>query len=916
MVSIPTASGKTLIAEVIALQKMLERQTKYPSQRSKWGKILYLCPLKALASEKFREFEEDWKSLGFSVGMSRSDIDKPDFQIFRNNLIILTNEKADSLLRLNPKVLDDIHTVISDEIHLINDRTRGITLEFLLTRLMTANSRPLQIIGLSATIRNASQLASWLHADLINSTWRPVQLKEGYYLQENIHFQDGSSRKVVKIPGHDDTTSLTIDMLKEGGQVLIFANSRKSAMTQAEQLSPKIRVIANDSDRQLFSWVQHEFEAHHLDDSFAAKKLHKMLKGGVAFHHAGMAQDQLNFIVDQYNARRIKVICCTPTLAAGVNTPARRVIIKTLYRYEADKGSVLIPVMEYKQMAGRAGRPRYDPYGEVVILGSNPEKLAEIGEEYIKGSVEQITSKLDDPQQFQNQVLSIISGKIVTNETNLFQFLSHTFYFHQTFVDPPEEDLSQEKAGHLYSKNQFGHKKSAKKSQKTVKRPRDHRKGGKGDDPLHLETSFDLSFTSADQLLGRPELNHEIPEPHTKTPSSINSQTDSSMNKQGSKDSSSLLSSKEIEKSEVIAYVPPSNNGIQKITIPPKNLQDLLESTLSSFETKDLITRTDSSTSSKDLKATPFGKVTSQSYLHPQDAILLREDLLYAKLLESNEEIILHPISWLHLLTKLDAFPKYYLRRDDYSMIMSFIDKFSDHLIMEQIWEPRDAEFPAFAQQVKMTMVLWDWISELSASEIAERYNLGMGDIHRLADTAQWLLRGLQRIEHLDGNDQGDSDLFTEFQQLELRLRYGIKASLLAFVELKGVGRIRARKIHQAGYSTQDALKKATISELAKIPLIGDSLARNIHQQLHGTPSKSSQGTSRSVNISVKTRRLRRKSMIDSSQSNNSTLNSIGNSDEITSTDFPMEDLLRSTQKPTKQKSTLDAFVKKKKKKR
>ncbi|TFH30359.1 MAG: DEAD/DEAH box helicase [Promethearchaeota archaeon] len=895
LLSIPTASGKTLVAELLALQILLQNRDKHPKERSQWGKILYLCPLKALGSEKFKEFHDDWLNLGFRVGMSRSDIDQPDFHIFQNDLVILTNEKADSLYRLNSRIMKDVIMVIVDEIHLITDPKRGITLEFLLTRMLTQEISPL-LVGLSATIRNAHQLATWLRADLITSTWRPVPLKEGYYLADNINFQDGSQRRVIKIPGHDDVTSLTLDMLKEGGQVLIFANSRKSAMSQADQLSPKVRITANETEKQLFSWVHHEFETKHLDDTYAAKKLAKVLKGGVAFHHAGMGSDQLHFIVDQYNAGHIKVICCTPTLAAGVNTPARRVIIKTLYRYEADKGSVLIPIMEYKQMAGRAGRPRYDPYGEVVILGSDPRKLEENGHAYIHGEIERISSKLEDPPMLQSQTLSLVVSQTVNSREALNRFINHTFYYHQHFVDsePISEEIESSKLQTSTSK-----KKDRDDRHRRVGSPR---KGGRGRDPLGLpmddseeqHSHFPLLFTSADKLLDSSPPSSEdnsasVSVSHSGSESDLDRESNLDFSVSKEKGSScppptSLPDSSEISEdlslsavsADQTQYVPyPSSSSsystskstpVEKSKYMSGSLDTAISDTLTYFIRHDLIMTlpieaNPVETTSPDplqpdlipsdfprLFATPFGKITNQSYLLPTDAVLLREDLAYAKSLEHSEEIEFHPVSWLHLLTTLHTFPKYYLRNGDYSPILAFIEQYGDNLIMEQIWEPVDPEFPEFAKEIKMTMILWDWISEIPGNEIAERYNVGRGDVHRIVENACWCLRGLQRIEKLEGDSLGEYEfegdpmtggLYHELLGLETRLRYGIRAVLLPFIEFHGIGRIRARKLYQAGYKSREDLTHASHDDLAKIPLIGDHLATQIIEQLASPKSKS-----------------------------------------------------------------------------
>ena len=359
VVSIPTASGKTLIAEILALHRrfsgakqssLLKVGLKTKKTGASKGKILYLCPLKALANEKFKEFRTNWKPLGLKVGISISDVDQPDYSVFKNDLIILTNEKADSLLRNNPALLDQVETVICDEIHLINDETRGITLEFLLTQILQHTN--IQIIGLSATIKNAADLAHWLNADLVLSDWRPVQLKEGYFLKGYIYFSDDTCRLVQDIPSKTPLDTLVVDILKEGGQALVFTNSRRSAVSMAESLRTPVRLTASKPDQQAMKENHEIYLKEAADDTDISKKLADCLAHGVAFHHAGLPNAQLDFIVQQYNMKIIKVICCTPTLAAGVNTPARRVIISSLYRYSAEKGNQPISIMEYK--IGRA----------------------------------------------------------------------------------------------------------------------------------------------------------------------------------------------------------------------------------------------------------------------------------------------------------------------------------------------------------------------------------------------------------------------------------------------------------------------------------------------------------------------------------------------------------------------------------
>ena len=230
LVCTPTASGKTLIAELTALKSIIEGK----------GKAVYIVPLKALASEKYRDFKKRYNTIA-KVALSIGDIDSSDSFLADYDLIVITSEKLDSLIRHHTPWLTNIATVIVDEIHLLNDPERGPTLEILLTILKQllknaqiiglsatiGNAEELaewlnadlvvdeihllndtergptleilltilkqllknaQIIGLSATIGNAEELAEWLNADLIVDEWRPVKLHKGIYLDGKIEF--------------------------------------------------------------------------------------------------------------------------------------------------------------------------------------------------------------------------------------------------------------------------------------------------------------------------------------------------------------------------------------------------------------------------------------------------------------------------------------------------------------------------------------------------------------------------------------------------------------------------------------------------------------------------------------------------------------------------------------------------------
>jgi len=182
LVCTPTASGKTLIAELCATKAILEGR----------GKAIYICPLKALASEKYRDMKERYKGQ-FNIAIAIGNMDSKDSYLSDYDMIICTSEKLDSLMRHHSPWLRQVAVVIIDEIHLLNDAGRGPTLEIIITIL--SQMKNIQIIGLSATIGNEKELAGWLNANLIHDEWRPVKLHKGIYFNGELEYEKESRKK-------------------------------------------------------------------------------------------------------------------------------------------------------------------------------------------------------------------------------------------------------------------------------------------------------------------------------------------------------------------------------------------------------------------------------------------------------------------------------------------------------------------------------------------------------------------------------------------------------------------------------------------------------------------------------------------------------------------------------------------------
>ena len=326
VVSIPTASGKSLIGYCAALKKILEERRR----------VLYIVPLKALAAEKRDDFDR-FSDLGISVGISIGDLDSDDSKLADADVIVATSEKADSLMRHGSKWIQSVGLVIADEIHLLHDPGRGPTLEVSLTKMKRRNP-DLQIIALSATISNAMDLAQWLDADLVRSEWRPIMLKEGIYYSNEVIFNDGSRLDIEY--KKDEVLALILDMLRSGGQCIVFVNSRRSSEALATRFCDDVAALGaysiSEEDQRIL-----EGDA---ESTAVGRKLASCVKYGIAFHHAGLTSEQRHYVESNFRKGNLRVIIATPTLAAGINLPARRVIIRDTTRFEAASGNSPIPV--------------------------------------------------------------------------------------------------------------------------------------------------------------------------------------------------------------------------------------------------------------------------------------------------------------------------------------------------------------------------------------------------------------------------------------------------------------------------------------------------------------------------------------------------------------------------------------------
>lgn len=416
VVASPTASGKTIIAELVGLESILNRKKK----------AMYTGPLRALASEHYNDLKKkyaDKHNIKFAV--STGELDSSSKYLSNFDFIFSTFEKLDSLLIHRAEWLQQIGVLIIDEVHEL-DSDRGATLEMIITKLRILNPK-IQIVALSATIPNADELATWLKAELVESNYRPVPLKEGVHYHQTIVFKGDEQ---IELAQEDPLEALVSDTLKQKKQALVFANTRPRAESLAKQTAIIINPLLSADEKKQLEKLAQKIENALEVPTEQCRKLSHLIKNGVAFHHAGLVARQRELVEDHFRSGLIKTISATPTLAAGVNLPSFRVIITSVQRFDF-AGMKNIPVREYRQMAGRAGRPRYDKAGESIVLCKTEMDAEEVMRNYILGEMENIESKLGVQPVLRMHLLALIASKYIFDVDSMDDFFARTFYAQQ-----------------------------------------------------------------------------------------------------------------------------------------------------------------------------------------------------------------------------------------------------------------------------------------------------------------------------------------------------------------------------------------------------------------------------------------------------------------------------------------------------
>ena len=746
MLCIPTASGKSLVAFMGLVNQIM---TKNVGSRG-----IYIVPLKALASEKLEELKQLGGSLGLKIGLGIGDAPNEAKQIDDCDILVCTSEKLDSLMRSKSEVLRRVSVVVADEFHLVNDSHRGPTMEINLARIRHLLPEA-QIITLSATVGNSQDLADWLESDLIVSQWRPVSLEYATLAELELEpraiqkselstASDLGPPRTLEGPKSHVAWAALNDVYEQDGQLLVFVAARRSAQSEAKKLGQRMHKYLSKHNPEVLPALKELSEKlSRSSNSAMGDTLAECVKGGVAFHHAGLRHTQRSEIENAFKNRILYCLCATPTLAAGVNLPARRVLIRDLKRFE-DGMSRLLPVMEVRQMLGRAGRPRYDPVGEAWLAckGGDPRQVADdIADRYIHGPVEDISSKLAaEPAMRFHLLSSIATGGLNTRK----------------------------KIGDFFSRTYLGHSQTNSYLQENI-------------DSM-LKWLVDKRFVRRTNV-GSIEENWD-----DETPSWVDA----------AQSASGVSFSKSKSREPIEATF-----GFQRAS-------SISVGNSLSFDTEAL---------DNEYEATPMGARVAQLYIDPLSADILLDGLRRAVRRIVRKSLPVTSFSLCHLVAATPDFISLWPKSSELDFGSKLRQKSAlveDQLLIESPIDERAMGL------VKSTWCTEFWYEERDLRDIEKELGVTPGDVYTRTDLMAWLLLAAREVLLRD-------DVFAEEHlgyvaelagMLELtraRVRAGCKEDLLQLVQVRNIGRNRARTLSEMGVRTPADLLAMSNSELDKL---------------------------------------------------------------------------------------------------
>ncbi|KAJ6076125.1 hypothetical protein N7499_008106 [Penicillium canescens] len=439
LICAPTGAGKTDAAMLTVLSAVGKNTSPNPLEdpeateftvRVDDFKIVYVAPMKALAAEVTEKLGKRLAWLGINVRELTGDMQLTKREIVDTQIIVTTPEKWDVVTRKSTgdtELVQKVRLLIIDEVHMLHDE-RGAVIESLVARTqrqVESTQSLIRIVGLSATLPNYTDVADFLKVNkmagmfFFDSSFRPVPLEQHFI---GVKGKPGSKQSRENIDGV--AYEKVRDMLERGHQVMVFVHSRKDTVMTARMLK---QLAAEEGREDLFSCHDHENYSNALRDMKHAKarELRDLFASGFGTHHAGMTRSDRNLMERMFSDGLIKVLCCTATLAWGVNLPAAAVVIKGTQLYNPQEGKFIdLSILDVMQIFGRAGRPQFQDTG-IGFICTTHDKL----NHYLSA----VTAQQPIESRFSSRLVDNLNAEIslgtVTSVPEAVQWLGYSYLF-------------------------------------------------------------------------------------------------------------------------------------------------------------------------------------------------------------------------------------------------------------------------------------------------------------------------------------------------------------------------------------------------------------------------------------------------------------------------------------------------------
>ncbi|KAJ1749940.1 activating signal cointegrator 1 complex subunit 3 [Coemansia sp. RSA 1821] len=445
LLSAPTGAGKTDVALLTILRTIAQycspapsdldweddtRKPEFTVAKSEF-KIVYVAPMKALAAEVVEKYQSRLKWLGIKCRELTGDMQLTKAEVNATQIIVTTPEKWDVVTRKGSgdmELVDRVKLLIVDEIHLLNE-DRGSVIETLIARTqrqVESRQTMIRLVGLSATLPNYVDVSNFLgvnpHKGLFyfDSGYRPVPLEQHFV---GVHGKAGTqaTNRLLNRVCYDRVSEL----VAEGNQVMVFVHARKDTVKTAQALRELAQMDgALDQFISLEDTKKHSQLVHRVSKS-RNNELKDLYADGFSIHHAGMLRSDRNLVEELFAKGLVRVLCCTSTLAWGVNLPAYAVVIKGTQVYDSQKGAFAdLSILDVLQIFGRAGRPQYESHGIGYILTTH-DRLAHY--------VSAITMQHPIESKFSANLIDNLNAEIslgtVTNVEEGVAWLGYTYMY-------------------------------------------------------------------------------------------------------------------------------------------------------------------------------------------------------------------------------------------------------------------------------------------------------------------------------------------------------------------------------------------------------------------------------------------------------------------------------------------------------